>query len=138
MKDDGSHDTIQDDEELYDDPVKLDEPITDTGDVSDCMIDVGGPSHQKEAVKMKNDLQDPVTTLGSNMFAQIAGLSQYKFERARARQWATRDICFLVYDYSDVKIDGFDSDDEEVYSMSRLRHRNSSTQYRLYYKLIEK
>jgi hypothetical protein len=48
------------------------------------------------------------------MFAEIAEISKYKFERAKARQWATRDICFLVYDDSDVKINGYDSDDEEA------------------------
>ncbi|CAN9148108.1 unnamed protein product [Alternaria alternata] len=114
MKDDGSYDHTQDDDELYDDPVKQDEPITDTGDVGDCMIDVGSSSHQKETVKMKNDLRDTATTFGSNMFAEIAEISKYKFERAKAREWATRDLCFLVYDDSDVKIDGFDSDDEEA------------------------
>ncbi|CAN9175657.1 unnamed protein product [Alternaria alternata] len=110
MKDNGSYNSMQDDDELYDDPVQQDESMAATVDGGD----VSGPSHQKETVKMKNDLQDTVTTLGSNMFAEIAEISKYKFERAKARQWATRDICFLVYDDSDVKINGYDSDDEEA------------------------
>ena len=48
------------------------------------------------------------------MFMETAKISKHKFERAKARQWATRDICFLVYDDSDVKIGGFDSDEEAL------------------------
>ncbi|KAF5849090.1 hypothetical protein GGP41_006002, partial [Bipolaris sorokiniana] len=50
----------------------------------------------------------------SDVFMETAKISKHKFERAKARQWATRDICFLVYDDSDVKIGGFDSDEEAL------------------------
>jgi hypothetical protein len=71
-------------------------------------------NNMKEAErKMKNDLMEPSLDLGSHDLSQIAELSKYKIERAKAQEWASMDIKFLVYDDTDVKVDGYDSDDEE-------------------------
>jgi hypothetical protein len=111
MKDIGVDHSVQDDDSMYDNSVQNDELTESAIGGEENKVDI---IYQKETVKMKNDLQDTTTALGSDMFAEIAEISKYKFERAKARRWATRDICFLVYDDSDVKIDGFDSDDEEA------------------------
>ncbi|KAI4702958.1 hypothetical protein J4E81_001831 [Alternaria sp. BMP 2799] len=63
---------------------------------------------------MENDLMNTATSIGSDCFGEIAKISEYTFERADARHWASRRIRFLVYDDSDVKLDDFDSDDEEA------------------------
>jgi hypothetical protein len=68
---------------------------------------------QKDVRKMKNDLLDTAATQAPHDFAQIVELSKYKFERAKAQEWASKEIKFLVYDDTDVKTNGYDSDDEE-------------------------
>ncbi|KAI4712829.1 hypothetical protein J4E89_001804 [Alternaria sp. Ai002NY15] len=62
---------------------------------------------------MENDLTDTSTAIGPGFFGDMAKISEHAFERADARHWASRRIRFLVYDDSDVKLDDFDSDDEE-------------------------
>jgi hypothetical protein len=63
--------------------------------------------------KMENDLMKPPASLGSHDLAQFAELSGYRIERAKAQRWAMMEIKFLVYDDTDVKMNGYDSDDEE-------------------------
>jgi hypothetical protein len=114
MKDDGLYDHAQDEDALYDDSAQNNELEAGATNGGENKVDISEPHYQTETVKMRNDLRDTTTTLGPNMFAEIAEISKYIFERKKARRWATRDICFLVYDDSDVEINGFDSDDEEA------------------------
>ena len=70
--------------------------------------------HRNKKANMKNDLTDTATSMGPEIFGEMARISEYTFERADARHWASRRIRFLVYDDSDAKLDDFDSDDEEA------------------------
>jgi hypothetical protein len=121
MKDDGLYDHAQDEDALYDDPAQNNELMAGAINGGENKVDISEPHYQAETVKMRNDLRDTATTLGPDMFAEIAEISKYTFERTKARRWATRDICFLVYDDSDVEINGFDSDDEEAQQEYALR-----------------
>lgn len=78
---------------------------------SDVPVSKGAESQDKE--KLENDLLDLTPNSSSVDFAQIAEISRYKFERAKAWHWAMDDMKFLVYDDTDIKINGYDSDDED-------------------------
>ncbi|EUC40536.1 hypothetical protein COCMIDRAFT_30544 [Bipolaris oryzae ATCC 44560] len=118
---DDLYENTHDNDVSYDNSVQNNELTASAIGGGENTVDASKPHDQKEGVKMKNDLQDTGTAVRSDVFMEIAEISKYKFERAKARQWATRDICFLVYDDSDVKIDGFDSDDEEAQQEYALR-----------------
>ncbi|KAL8294608.1 hypothetical protein RB597_007772 [Gaeumannomyces tritici] len=51
--------------------------------------------------------------LGTEDVEKIKTLWEFKIDRADVDRWALRDIRFLVYDDTDVKANGYDSDDEE-------------------------
>jgi hypothetical protein len=61
--------------------------------------------------EFKNDLLDLTPDPSSVDFARIARLSKYKFERVQAMDWAMHNMKYLVYDDTDIKINGYDSDD---------------------------
>jgi len=108
------YDDAQSNDGLYVDSTPHDGSTAVVVEGEENETDIIDSHDKKETVKIKNDLQDSVPTLGSDMFAEMAKISNHKFERAKARQWATRDICFLVYDDADVQKNGFDSDGQET------------------------
>lgn len=61
--------------------------------------------------KLENDLGAPASAAAPIDLAGIA--SRYKIERAKAMDWAVNDMKFLVYDDTDSKLHGYDSDDED-------------------------
>jgi hypothetical protein len=74
--------------------------------------DIEGITHRC-APEFKNDLMESMPNPSSVDFAQIAKLSKYKFTRAKAMDWAMNDMKYLVYDDTDIKVKGYDSDDED-------------------------
>ncbi|USP80389.1 hypothetical protein yc1106_07663 [Curvularia clavata] len=113
-KDDDLYDHAQEGDVLWDNSVENNELMPSGINSAGNKADVSKPHCQREPVKMRNDLRDTPIALGSGVFAEIAEISKYKFTREKAKRWAKRDICFLIYDDSDAKVNGFDSDDEDA------------------------
>lgn len=83
---------------------------------------------------MENDMNAQSTPPGPNDFKELADLSKYSINRHKARIWAHKDIKFLTYDDTDLKLQGYDSDDSEgmlefATNMSNqgLIHKSTST-----------
>jgi hypothetical protein len=72
--------------------------------------------HKQE---FRNDLLDLAPNPNSVDFKEIARLSEYKFERVQALDWAMYDMKYLIYDDTDIKTNGYDSDDD---SSQRMPH----------------
>ncbi|KAI0206564.1 hypothetical protein F4808DRAFT_404586 [Astrocystis sublimbata] len=62
---------------------------------------------------MENDMKQRNAPLSANFNLRIASISENLVSRYKAHQWAQSDIKFLIYDDTDVKTNGYDSDDEE-------------------------
>jgi hypothetical protein len=74
--------------------------------------------HKQE---FRNDLLDLTPDPSSVNFKEIAKLSEYKFERVQALDWAMYDMKYLIYDDTDFKTNGCDSDDD---SFRRMPHES--------------
>ncbi|KAI0872376.1 hypothetical protein GGS24DRAFT_18569 [Hypoxylon argillaceum] len=61
---------------------------------------------------MQNDLKQG-TPLSPHLYTRVASLSEQLINRPEAQEWALRDLKFLIYDDTDVRVNGYDSDDEE-------------------------
>ena len=73
--------------------------------------------------KFKNHLVESASDPTPVDFAEIADLSQFRIERGKAMDWAMRELKLLVYDNTDVKMSGYDSDDED--GMLAMAHKMS-------------
>ncbi len=55
------------------------------------------------------------TNLGESIdLEEVKGLWKFQVHREQSEKWALRDVQFLVYDDTDLKLHGYDSDDEEA------------------------
>ncbi|TGJ78242.1 hypothetical protein E0Z10_g10522 [Xylaria hypoxylon] len=62
---------------------------------------------------MQNDLKQQGAPLSPYLYTRLASLSKHLIDRREAQEWAFRDLKFLIYDDTDVRVNGYDSDDEE-------------------------
>ncbi|KAI3321486.1 hypothetical protein HD806DRAFT_523966 [Xylariaceae sp. AK1471] len=62
---------------------------------------------------MENDMKQPGTPLSQSFTPRLASISKRLISLGEAKDWALKDIKFLVYDDTDAKVDGYDSSDEE-------------------------
>jgi hypothetical protein len=62
---------------------------------------------------MQNDMVDSPQPLGPADLKQVNSLLKFQVNRQKAERWAMRDMTFLIYDDTDAKTYGYDSDDEE-------------------------
>ena len=52
---------------------------------------------------------------------EVKGLWKFQVHREQSERWALRDVRFLVYDDTDVNLNGYDSDDEEAMMQRALQ-----------------
>lgn len=62
---------------------------------------------------MEDDMKAGSAPLGPEAMKMLSEISAYRIDRQKAELWAQRDIKFLVYDDTNVRQNGYDSDDEE-------------------------
>ncbi|KAI1129647.1 hypothetical protein F5Y10DRAFT_290664 [Nemania abortiva] len=62
---------------------------------------------------MESDLKQECAPLSPGLHMRLASLSQHTIDRKEAETWASRSLKFLVYDDTDERINGYDSDDEQ-------------------------
>lgn len=62
---------------------------------------------------MEDDMKAGSAPLGPEAMNTLSEISAYQIDRQKAELWAQRDIKFLVYDDTNVRQNGYDSDDEE-------------------------
>ncbi|KAI8281560.1 hypothetical protein K4K59_008201 [Colletotrichum sp. SAR11_240] len=67
---------------------------------------------------MQNDMGEGLGPLGPNDLEQVKSLWRFQVSRAQARNWAFRDMGFLVFDDSSLD---YDSDDEDAMMQRALR-----------------
>ena len=64
-------------------------------------------------IKMIDDVTE-TSARGSINLEEVKSLWKFQVHREQSEKWALRDVRFLVYDDTDVKLHGYDSDDEEA------------------------
>ena len=74
------------------------------------------PSHT-----MKNDLLCNSAPLTVNDVEMINNLATFRIEKAKAEHWSRWDVKFLIYDDTDLKTNGYDSDDEDAMLQAALQ-----------------
>ncbi|KAI0555590.1 hypothetical protein F4679DRAFT_594056 [Xylaria curta] len=79
---------------------------------------------------MQNDMKQQGVPLSPSFNSKIASISKHLINRSEAQKWALRDIKFLIYDDTDVKINGYDSDDEEGMTEYAIRISTQNNQDR--------
>ncbi|KAJ2992729.1 hypothetical protein NUW58_g2067 [Xylaria curta] len=62
---------------------------------------------------MQNDMKQQGAPLPPDLYTRLAQLSEHLIDRKEAQKWALRDLKFLIYDDTDVRTNGYDSDDEQ-------------------------
>lgn len=62
---------------------------------------------------MENDMVKGSTPLTPDDLGMLSRLTEYQISQQRAAIWAHKDIKFLAYDDTDLRENGYDSDDEE-------------------------
>ncbi|KAI1370478.1 hypothetical protein F4677DRAFT_351742 [Hypoxylon crocopeplum] len=65
------------------------------------------------AIMEENDLMASGRPISSTFISDVAKISKHLINRQEAERWALKDIKFLIYDDTDARIKGYDSDDEE-------------------------
>ncbi|KAI0470353.1 hypothetical protein F4859DRAFT_522844 [Xylaria cf. heliscus] len=77
---------------------------------------------------MENDMKQQGVPLSPSFNSRIASISKHLINRSEAQKWALMDIKFLIYDDTDVKINGYDSDDEEGMTEYAMRMSTQNDQ----------
>ncbi|KAI0006372.1 hypothetical protein F4779DRAFT_629871 [Xylariaceae sp. FL0662B] len=77
---------------------------------------------------MENGTSASGTPRVSSFPSRVASMSKRLMDRGQAEDWAWKDMKFLVYDDHDVRLNGYDSDDEEGLLKFALKMSTEATE----------